>query len=161
VRTNWERRRFKSSSYPARGVFLTQTTQARARVAQVTFGIVQESMGSTDATSPRATLYQVIGSLTPLGLTPMSPSISLLPPRCALDPPIPGLNYITRLRGRNGLSRQLSVRLHSTWLKDVQRSALNDSDRHSFAPKTWSVSWLQYRTPARSQFIFQHGSFSR
>jgi hypothetical protein len=40
--------------------------------------------GSTDAASPRATLCQVIGTLTPLGLTPMSPSTSLLSPRCNL-----------------------------------------------------------------------------
>jgi hypothetical protein len=37
--------------------------------------------GSTDGASLRATLCQVIGTLTPLGLTPMSPSTSLLPPR--------------------------------------------------------------------------------
>jgi hypothetical protein len=71
-------------------------------------------MGSTDAASPRPTLSQVIGTLTPLDLMPMSPNTSLLPPECALDPPIPGLNCITRLRGRNGLSSQLSVRLRST-----------------------------------------------
>jgi hypothetical protein len=71
-------------------------------------------VGSTDAASPRATLYQVIGTLTPLGLMPVSPSTSLLPPECVLDPPIPGLNCITWLRGRNGLSDQLSVRLRST-----------------------------------------------
>jgi hypothetical protein len=59
------------------------------RVAQVTFGTVQESAGSTDAASPRVTLYQVIGTLTPLGLTLMSPSTSLLPPECALDPRFP------------------------------------------------------------------------
>jgi hypothetical protein len=78
-------------------------------------------VGSTDAASPRATLCQVIGTLTPFGLTSMSPSTSLLPSECALDPLIPDLNCITQLRGRNGLSGQLSVRLRSTLLKDVQR----------------------------------------
>jgi hypothetical protein len=48
---------------------------------------------------------------------------------------IAGLNCITRLRGRNDLSGQLSVRLRSTWLKDVQQS-LNDSDGYRSTPKT-------------------------
>jgi hypothetical protein len=78
-------------------------------------------MGSTNAASPRSTFCQVIGTLTPLVLMPVSPSTSLLPPECALYPPILGLNNITRLRDRNDWSSQLSVRLRSTWLKDVER----------------------------------------
>jgi hypothetical protein len=101
---NWERRRFESNSYLARGVFLTLTETRMVRAAQVTFGIIQEITGLTNVASSRATLCQVIGTLTPLGLMPMSPSTSLLPLECALDPPILGLNCITRLRGRNGLS---------------------------------------------------------
>jgi hypothetical protein len=114
VLTNRERLQFESNSYLAGGVFLTLTETRLARAAQVTFGTVQESVGSTDATSPRATLCQVIGTLTPLGLMPVPPSTSLLPLECALDPPIPGLNCITRLRGRNDLSDQPSVRRRST-----------------------------------------------
>jgi hypothetical protein len=114
VLTNQERQRFESISYPARGVILTLTETRLARTAQVTFGTVQESAGLTDVASPRATLYQVIGTLTSLGLMPVSPSTSLLPPECTLDPLILGLNCITRLRERNDLSGQLSVRLRST-----------------------------------------------
>jgi hypothetical protein len=58
VLTNQERRRFESSSYLVGGVFLALTETRLARAAQVTFGTVQESAGSTDAASPRATLCQ-------------------------------------------------------------------------------------------------------
>jgi hypothetical protein len=95
-----------------RGIFNTNHVDpAQGRISHLWYnsGIV----GSTDAASPRATLCQVIEILTP-SLTPMFPSISLLPPRCALDPPIPDLDCITRLHGQNDLSGQLSVRLRST-----------------------------------------------
>jgi hypothetical protein len=65
VLTNRERRQFESSSYLGGGVFLTLTETRLARAALVTFGTIQEIMGSTDAASPRATLCQVIGTLTP------------------------------------------------------------------------------------------------
>jgi hypothetical protein len=41
-------------------------------------------MGSTDAASPRATLYQDDRDFNPLGLMPMFSSTFLLPPRCDL-----------------------------------------------------------------------------
>jgi hypothetical protein len=42
----------------------------------------------------------------------------------------------------------------------IMNWSLNDSDGHSFAPKTWSVLRLHYRTLARSQFIFWQWFFS-
>jgi hypothetical protein len=64
VLTNREQRRFDSSSSLDGGVFLTLTEARLARAAQVTFGTIQESVGSTDAAIQRATLYQVIETLT-------------------------------------------------------------------------------------------------
>jgi hypothetical protein len=114
VLTNRERRQFKSNSYPAGGVFLTLTETRLARAAQVTFGTIQESMGSTDAASPRAILCQDDRDINPpLVLCQCSQAHPYFL-QDASYPSIPDLNHITWLRGRNGLSGQLSVRLRST-----------------------------------------------
>jgi hypothetical protein len=70
-------------------------------------------MGSTDATSPWATLCQVIGTLPSL-VSRQCPQAHPYLLQDATYPSIPGPNCITRLRGQTGLSGQLSVRLRST-----------------------------------------------
>jgi hypothetical protein len=114
VLTNRERRRFESSSYLARGVFLTLTETRLTRAAQVTFGTVQKSTGSTDAASLRATLCQDDRDSNPPLVSRQCSQAHPYYLQDATYPLIPGLNYITRLRGRNNLSSQLSVRLRST-----------------------------------------------
>jgi hypothetical protein len=113
VLTNRERRRFESNSYPARGVFLTLTESRLARAAQVTFGTVQE---------PRVRLMPHPQGRHTAGARDSNPP--LVSRQCLQAHPyylqdatyqsIPGLNCITRIRGRNDLSGQLSVRLRST-----------------------------------------------
>jgi hypothetical protein len=93
---------------------LTLTETLLARAAQVTFGIVQESAGSTDAVFPMATLCPVIGTLTPFVLCQCPQAHPYFLQNAHLTLLIPGLNYITPLRSWNGLSGQLSVRLRST-----------------------------------------------
>jgi hypothetical protein len=108
-------------------------------------------VGLTDATSPRATLCQVIGTLTPLGLTPMSPSTSLLPPRCDLPfDSWPKLYYSASRSEWLIWPTKCYTAFNMTQGRIINQS-INDSDRHSFAPKTWSVLWLHYRIPTRSQ----------
>jgi hypothetical protein len=70
--------------------------------------------GLTDAASPRATLCQVIGTLTPLLVLRQCSQAHPYFRQDATYPLIPGLNCITRIHGRNGLSGQLSVSLRST-----------------------------------------------
>jgi hypothetical protein len=120
VLTNQERRRFESNSYLAGGVFLTQTVQAprQGRTSHLWYSSRKHEFDWCH--TPKGNTLLGDRDFNPLGLMPVSPSKSLLPPECALDPPIPRLNCITRLRGRNDLSSQLSVRLRLTWLKDVQ-----------------------------------------
>jgi hypothetical protein len=114
VLTNRERRRFESNSYPAGGVFLTLTVQTPARVAQATVSYDSGIAGPNDVATPRATLCQVIGTLTPPWSHANVPKHILSLLQEATYHSIPGLNHITRLRGRNDLSGQLSVRLRST-----------------------------------------------
>jgi hypothetical protein len=113
--------------------------------------------GLTDAASPRATLCQVIGTLTPLGLTPMSPSTSFH--QDATYPSIPSLNCITRLCGQNGLSGQLSVRLRSTRLKDVQRISPETTQTGTASHPRHEVSCgCTIELPPSLNFILKHGS---
>jgi hypothetical protein len=72
------------------------------------------AVGLTDAASPRATLCQVLGTLTPPWSHANVPQAHPYYLQDATYHSIPGLNCITRIRGQNDLSGQLSVRLRST-----------------------------------------------
>jgi hypothetical protein len=98
VLTNRERQRFESSSYLARGVFLTLTETRLARATQVTFGTIQESAGSTDAASLRATLYQDDRDSNPFLVLCQCPQVHPYYLQDATYHSIPGLNCITRIR---------------------------------------------------------------
>jgi hypothetical protein len=121
VLTNRERLQFESNSYPAGGVFLTLTESRLSRAAHVTFGTIQESAGSTDTASPRTTLCQDDRDSNPPLVLCQCPQAHPYYLQDVTYHSIPGLNCITRIHGRNDLSGQLSVRLRSTRLKDVQR----------------------------------------
>jgi hypothetical protein len=85
VLTNRVRRQFESNSYPAGGVFLTLTVQAPARVAQATFSYDSGIASPNDVATPRATLCQVIGTLTPPLVSRQCPQAHpLSPPRSNL-----------------------------------------------------------------------------
>ena len=80
-------------SYPAGGVFLTQTQAYRVKAA---LGHLWYNSGIavlSSAAPSGSQLYQVV-NLT-FGLTPMAPRTSLLPPECALSLPSfwPELSY--------------------------------------------------------------------
>ena len=82
----------------------------------------------------REPLCQGWSGLQPaLGLTPMALRTSLLPSRVrTFTANGPGLNWTTRLRGRNDLSGQLCERLRSTWQDDLQRSVLKRHRRNHY-----------------------------
>jgi hypothetical protein len=92
--------------------------------------------GSTDAASPRATLCQDDMDFNPLGLTPISPSTFLLPPRCDLPfDSRPKLYYSASRSERLIRPTKCSTVFNITQERIANRS-LNDSDEDRSTPKT-------------------------
>jgi hypothetical protein len=162
VLTNRKRRRFESNSYPAGGVLLTLTETRLARAAWGHLWYNLGIVGLTDAASPRATLCQVIGTLTLPWSYVNVPKHILTSSKMRAWPfdSWPELYYSASQSKWLMRPTKCWTAFNMTQGRTTNRS-LNDSDGHSFAPKTWSVLRLHYWTPVRSQFIFQHGSFSR
>ena len=109
------------NSYPAGGVFLTQTLLPSSGSQTSHLWYNSRVMGTISATkSENHSAMSARWLNPPWAYANGSPHI-LTAIQIATTALVPGLNQATRLRGQNELSGQLNVRLCSTWHKDVQR----------------------------------------
>jgi len=152
-------------SYPAGGVFLTLTQAYFMKAARITFSTTPDQVAGPSSAAPLGT-----ANLPGSGLEPDTsvlrhwlPAHTYYQPRCALiQNGVSGLSCTRRLRGRNDLSGQLSVRhvFNMTRGRTANRSLTNtDGDR--FTPKTSMPCCCTTIIPSGLKFIINTWLFPR
>ena len=150
-------------SYPAGGVFVALTQAYLTRAARITFSTTPDQFSGPYSAAPLGTANLLGSGLYPdtSVLRHWLPAHPCYQPGCALKPNgVSNRRCTRRLRGRNDLSGQLSVRhaFNMTRGRTAYRS-LSDTDGDRFTPKTSMPCCYTIVIPPGLNSLLAHGYF--